>query len=430
MVPTNKDLTAAEETVTLTSDEKRRIWISAAVALAVLLVLFFVGLFVGSGVRTDSVFLPGFYWIANVIAAVASGMLASTISGFLVVKFEGTRKTAGKNVRYLIQGTGGFGVTLLVFWANPQSKMFTLADTLFLSLVSDCEQAARVGDGGLRSNARESCIRLISLYPYRPEPYSFLARWTNLNKDDGSGEASYLFRKAVKLYGLDPIVQGSVKKVSLSPVQLVRLSQDMSSFSFATGDYWLTTYSRGGLSLNRVLLGFDEVVEASFILSDELLNSDSDPNIWARAFDVRGKSYLYEFFLKGGQSIELLKKAATTFDTALTKVPDHPLVLEYHRFVVQVLLFSHFEPTERERTANAFRQVLGNWDSYFGTREFQVDRAAFKQFFSQVVKNERPEPWRVTSIFGSKKFGGAEIRDFIIGDPPLLAKLNDRIRDL
>jgi hypothetical protein len=409
----------------LTKGERRAVWAAAAAGLLTLAALFFAGLF--TGLRADNPFLPGFYWIANVIAAVSSGILASTISGFLTVQFE---KQIGRRGRVLIQGTGGFAVFLLVMWANPQNQMFKLADSVFASLMSDCE---KVGDGAARSNVRESCEQLISRYPLRPEPYGLLARWTHINRRDEYDEAARLYRRAVELYGVrSPITRSSgmsLKTLPLLPAQWIRLSQDLSGFSFAQGDHLLTAYSRGQMSAAELAAGLDEIVEASYLLSDHVLSEKSDLDIWARVFDVRGKIALYRYFVDGRKDVGHLRRAVAAYEDAISREKDFPLMLQYHKFVTLVLLRS-MEMPEGEAAGETLSQMLHGWAAYFDAKWVQSERSHLKETLTQVLENRRAEPWRVTRVFGSVELGGTEMQAFFNSQKVLTEQLRQRVNEL
>lgn len=410
----------------LTRNEKRAVWISGAAALVTLLGLFFGGLFVGFSI--DNPFLPGFYWIANVIAAISTGTLASTMSGFLLVKYE---HKMGRRGRLLIEGTGGFAVFLLVIWVNPQDKMFKAADAVFSELLSDCRAAAAIGDSGLNSNARESCIRLIKMYPLRPEPYWILGRWAHAKQANGFESAAALFRQALERYGIqaNPITPASSDKLALSDARTPRVSNVLSHFNFAWGDYLLTAYSRNEIPLVKVLDGFHEIIDASYVMTDKLLNENSDPDIWDRAYDARAKVYLYTFFLEGRKDTGYLTRALSAYEAALEKEKKFPLLLQYHKFVCLVLLEAQ-NAQHQEKASEMVREMLHSWSAFFSEKEIQNERQVFKELFIEAMANSREEPWRLTRAFGSVKFGGEEIRAFFLREPLLRAQLNDKVGQL
>ena len=410
----------------LTRKERKVIWICAALALVALAALFTLAM-VGK-FQIDERFLLGFYWIANVIAATAAGILTSIVSGFLVVSFK---KDIGKNARLVIEGTGGFAVFLLVMWSNPQNQMSKLADTVFLSLLSECEQAAHVGNEGRNSNARESCRRLIASYPRRPEPYSYLARSIHIYDRDSAGTSAQLYEKAISLYGLplSSLDAQTVKHIVLTPIQSIHLMQDLSSYGFAKGDYLLTAYSRHEISRRDVLGGFDGIIYSSRLLSDGLLTMDSDSKIWARTFDIRGKLALYGYFLDSAKNVKYLREAVMAYEAAIQREKDYPLMLQYHKFVGLVLLESNNLKGD-ESAVSVLQKILDGWSAHFRAQWVYPERGVYKEFFSRIVRNDRQEPWVVTEPFGSVEMAGSEIKAFLNREPTALAKLKVNIQNL
>lgn len=409
----------------LTQNERRIVWIAAATGLLILLALFFIGMF--TEIRATNPFLDGFYWIANVIAATSAGALAATISGFLKVVLE---RKFGQHGRILIQAGGGFAVFVLVLMANPKNRMFELADELFASLLFECQQAVEIGNT-LHPNGRELCQRFTEIYPFRPEPWRYLARWVHINEQEkGFKKASELYQRAVALYGLavDPVTETSAEGVDLTPVDRARVSETVSGFMVTRADYALSAFARREIDEHQLKRELDQSLAASRMITDCLLTSESDPFIWGRALDVRGKIYLYRYEILD-RRIDLLFDAEHAYDQAIDKNPTFKLLLMYHRFVVYLLQASEI-PDRNQKASAEVREMLALWDDYVGNPNSQWEIGAFKRFLKDVMENRREEPYRVSRPFGSHQFGGAEIESFLRREPDLARMIQERIDSL
>lgn len=406
--------------VQLTLGERRVIWASSALLLAILVGLFFAGLFLN--VRADSPMLPGFYWIANVVAATAAGVLASTITGFFKVYL--TRRFGSKG-KYVVQATGGFAVFLIVMWSNPRSQMFDLADRVFSSAILSCRQA--LSDPQTFPNGRALCEEVARQFPNRPEPLRYLGTWTHRNDPtvDGFQHAAEYYSKALFLYGVDltckkePCVRADV-----DAYEKIELAEALLGFAFSNADWALSSFGSGHSNADNLRSDLLQSTRA-FDIAIVVGNDSADPIFLAKAYDGLGKISLYSFFILGGGSGEIAQ-AISLYQKAINLKTRYGFFLRYHKFLA--LLIEHSGLSENDIGAQeeeriAFEDFINDWDSYIDNQYNVKFEPQIKRMFRQMVANSRNEEYVITRPFGSTLFGGDGFRSFLDREPLLARKL-------
>lgn len=412
-------------TVSLTRVERRVIWISSALLLLILVCLFFFGLFLD--VRIDNPFLPGFYWIANVVAASAAGILASTISGFFKLKLE---RKFGRKGRFFLQATGGFAVFVIVIIINPRSQMFQLADTLFANLIQDCKQS--ISDPQSYPNGRALCEKVAQQYPNRPEPWRYLGTWTHRNKPtvQGFGEAAGYYEKSVNLYGYHTGSRDLHSPMTdLSDYDRIGMSEALLGYAFSNADHALSEY--GTVTHEESLLASNlENSDLAFDYALTLAGDQADPILKAKALDGRGKIDLYRFcILDAGEAS--LKAALNYYDEAINLNTRYSMFLKYHKFIT-ILLLNGYEgqssQIQDEQETSSFDSFLSDWDIYMDNQYNAKYEPRIKEMMRQILDNRREELYVITRPFGSKKYGGSEFSAFLARHPDMKQRLADLVK--
>jgi len=386
--------------------ERKVIWTSAGIFLATLLFLFFLGLFLP--IEINHPFLPGFYYISEVIAAIAAGVLASTICGFFKIEFE---RTIGKSGRFFVQASGGFAVFLTVMWMGPKQQMTDISDLIFSNLIRECEQA--VTNSQVNLNAKSLCNEVAKKYPNRPEPWRYLAMWHHRNASglNDFSKAANFYKKSLELYGIVDRNFNYLENAhnKLNRRQEIRVSEVLIKYGGANADYELYRFSKATNQekaehqLQKGLLKSEKAPK----LALQLANKETDAYLIGAAYDLLGKIELYRYFLFLPNDSKLIN-SVKYYDKALINNTYFSIYLTYHKlFAVSILNSAKtIGRNEKNEEENLLSNLVAAWHKDMVHPNNIGTMAATQLFFREMFGGSRNELYTVTLPFGSKKFGG------------------------
>lgn len=405
----------------LTKQERQIIWIASAIFLAVLLILFFLGLFLP--VKTEHPFLPGFYYITEIIAATSAGILAATVAGFFKLELE---RKVGKSGRITLQATGGFVVFVIIIFISPRTQMSNLANQLFGSLVSDCAQA--VADQQTHPNAKALCIELAKRYPKRPEPWRYLAMWHHRNMGGLSDlkKASEYYFKSVSLYGVSFNEKcWRIKDDLLNPLEKISFLEVLAKYAGANADYVLANHNINKTEPTVLENGLTDS-EKSINLIIEMADSNTDPSITGAGYDILGKINLYRFFLLPNKEKSRLDYAIDSYDKALSLGTNFNIYLNYHKLFALSLKHccdDKISDNNIDIERNVFNNFLQSWNNDLDNPTNAPWASQTRAFTKMMINNSRVEQFAVTLPFGSTLFGGKEFGLMLKRHPALMERL-------
>jgi hypothetical protein len=422
-----------EEMQRLTQGERRAIWISAALFLACLFAFFAAAAFLGNNVEDRNPFLPFVYYLTEVIAATAAGVLASTISGFFKIELERVLKHKG---RLFVQATGGFAVFLIVMIASPRHQMGQLAELLFASQLQSCTQG--LPDIRAHPDAEQQCLGLTEEYPLRPEPWRYLAQYTHRQATQTSqfALAAQQYEKALHLYrakeregywlfpkqSVPPIAVEALRGFGAANADAtlhaygdrIRAGGPTDSPSDCQRNHALSEHERSELDRSESALK----AVLSYTAEDEILNRTA-------AYDALGKIALYRYYLDGGKQAQL-DEASGDFEKALEIPSEFRFFHRYHQLIAA--LESTPMPnasTEVTRAAEVviFRDLLENYPTAISSPANAQFAQSVATMLRQMAANVRPEAFEITVPFGSRCFGGPAFSRFLHDETQLEVEL-------
>jgi len=412
----------------VTAKERRYLWGASGLFFAMLLLMFFTGLFFN--IRADHAFIAGFYYISEVIAACAAGIIASTITGFFKLEIE---KKIGTTGRIAVQACGGFAVFLVVIYLGPRQKMQDLSSLLFSHLISDCKSS--LISTRISSQSRAVCIELTRAFPSRAEVWMLLGRLEHMrDSSEGDQIAVTHFAHAIDLLGLkDPTTNYETYYSSSSKRDRIDVSELLRHYSYARGNVLIKSRQLGRLTEADYE---NELSKIEWIVRNAMAaaGADADADFISDAHDILGKLYFYRHFQIGGVVGKRgLDDAKNHFQQIINLPYGCNVWPKYHYFLVSAVIAeaSKLDPCTNQQLVGQFGDLvletgrcatMSGLDSGFWSN--------YKFILTGMFRNEREELYEITSKLGSKQFGGSAVAAFARCDIPIrksMSQLLDRL---
>jgi hypothetical protein len=392
----------------LTARERRYLWSASAAFLLMLLLLFFTGLFFEF--RPDNALMAGFYYVSEVIAACAAGIIASTITGFFKLEIE---KQIGATGRITLQACGGFAVFLVVLYLGPRQKMQDLSSILFSHLISDCKLA--LTSTKISSQSRATCVELTHSFPSRAEVWKLLGRLDHMRDLHGSQSAVSNFEHAIDLLGLkDPATTDYGGRFSnLSKLDKIEISELLRLYAYARGNLLVSSRQSGKRSdadYDNELANIERIVQNAIAVT----GAHADDDFVSDTHDILGKLYFYRHYQIGDDGKQWLRKAKDQFAQIVDLPNGCNLWPKYHYFLVSAILADeNASDSCNSEIADLFKNFVLEIRRCATMTGLDPDFWSSSKFIlTSMLSNDRDELYEITSKLGSRQFGGATVETF------------------
>lgn len=396
-------------------DQRLLLWASLTF-FVVLLALFSLAAVFGE--RLSRPFVDPTLWLANIIAAISAGIVASALSGFLDLRLK---QNLGPRWAMRIRAGGGFAVFVIVLLVNPRATMKDAADYTFTQAASEC--AASISDRTSSAASGVACDELVSSFPENPRSWYLrgILRYRAAQSIPEHKRAFEDFAHSVTLAlngrGVEAVSAAELAPEAARAPYLIDL---LMRYGSALSDLSL-------LRLKDGIAGFAEIsptldrAERSISLAVALLVPHADPSGLARGYDFLGRLEFYRAFLDpGGDPLRRLNQATDHFARAAQPVADRSrkFLPMFYELYTSVIIDARAGGPWSERTLSLSTGIIPEQQRYFRSTDptFQRDFGSSVRYLKELFSNVRPDAYLITAPLGSREFGGSEFQSFLVAE--------------
>lgn len=398
----------------LTRKDQRLLLRSSLTFFVVLLALFSLAAVFGE--RLYRPFVDPILWLANIIAAVSAGIIASALTRFMDLTL---RQNLGPHWPSQVRAGGALAVFVIVLLINPRVTMKDAADYTFTQAASEC--MAAIADRGSSAASGVVCDELVRSFPENPQSWYLrgVLRYRGAQSIPEHERAFDNFAYAATL-AFNGRSLGTVGAAELGPeaTRSSFLIDLLMHYGSALADLSLLKLKEGVADFATIAPALDQA-EHSISLAVALLEPHEDPSGLSRGYDFLGRLAFYRAFLEpGADPLHRLTLAADHFARAARPVADRStkFLPMFYELYTSVVIDARAGGRWSGRTLSLSTGIITEQQRYFRSTDPNLvrDFGAAARYLKQVFSNVRPDAYLITAPLGSTEFGGPEFQSFLV----------------